>query len=286
MTPRFLDFSGKLQPYEDLFSEIIRATSEQDTPFFVVGAFARDIIMMAHGIAIKRATEDIDCGIQVKSWAQFEQLKASLINTQQFKPDEKQQQRIKYRDLVEVDIVPFGTIEKDAAITWPNEGTVMITLGFDEAYKDTIAVRLVENEEIRICSLAGLALMKLIAWNDRRARYRKDAEDLGFIMSNYLDAGNSDRILGEEAEQGDLLTADFDYCLAGARLLGRDVGQLLTARSYAPIMKILDDQTGERNQYPLVEAMLSNFQWEFEKGLSLLESLKQGILDIRKRLGM
>jgi predicted nucleotidyltransferase len=124
--------------------------------------------------------------------------------------------------------------------------------------------------------------MKLIAWNDRRDRYRKDAEDFGFILSNYLDAGNSDRVLGEEAEQGDLLTADFDYYLAGARLLGRDLGQLLTDRSYEPIMKILDDQTGERNQYPLVEAMLSNFHGEFPKGLSMLESLKQGILDVRK----
>jgi predicted nucleotidyltransferase len=283
MTPRFLDFSGKLQPYEDLFREIIRATSEQDIPFFVVGAFARDIIMeMAHGIAIKRATEDIDCGIQVKSWEQFEQLKESLINTKKFRPDKNQQQRIKYRDLVEVDIVPFGTIEKEGAITWPDEQTVMITLGFDEAYKDTILVRLAEDIEIRVCSLAGLALMKLIAWNDRRNRYRKDAEDLGFIMPNYLDAGNSDRILGEDAEHGDLLTADFDYYLAGARLLGRDVGRLLTDRSYVPIMRILDDQTGERNQYPLVEAMLSNFHGEFQKSLSMLESLKQGILDVQK----
>jgi predicted nucleotidyltransferase len=48
-------------------------------------------------------------------------------------------------------------------------------------------VRLAEDVEIWICSLAGLALMKLIAWNDRRDRYRKDAaEDLGFIKSNCL----------------------------------------------------------------------------------------------------
>jgi predicted nucleotidyltransferase len=176
--------------------------------------------------------------------------------------------------------VPFGSIEKDGAITWPAEETVMITLGFDEAYKDTILVRLAEEIEIRICSLAGLALMKLIAWNDRRARYRKDAEDLCFIMSNYLDAGNRDRILGEEAEHGDLLTAEFDYYLAGAQLLGRDVGQLLSDRSHGPIMKILDDQTGEQNQYPLVEAMLSNFHGVFQKGLGMLETLKQGILDV------
>jgi predicted nucleotidyltransferase len=75
MTPRFLDFSGRLQPYEDLFRELISVTTALDIPFFVVGAFARDLILnMAHGIEVKRATEDIDCGIQVKSWEQLERL--------------------------------------------------------------------------------------------------------------------------------------------------------------------------------------------------------------------
>jgi predicted nucleotidyltransferase len=194
MTPRFLDFSGRLQPYEDLFREIIRVTTELDIAFFVVGAFARDLILNTlYGIAVKRATEDIDCGIQVQSWEQFEQLKASLIETGHFNPDEKQQQRLKYRDQVKIDIVPFGAIEENGVIVWPDEETVMITLGFDEAYKDTITVRLAEDVEISICSLAGLALMKLIAWNDRRFQYRKDAQDLGLLMMTYLDAGNNDR---------------------------------------------------------------------------------------------
>jgi predicted nucleotidyltransferase len=282
MTPRFLDFSGRLQPYEDLFREIIRVTTELDIAFFVVGAFARDLILNTlYGIAVKRATEDIDCGIQVQSWEQFEQLKASLIETGHFNPDEKQQQRLKYRDQVKIDIVPFGAIEENGVIVWPDEETVMITLGFDEAYKDTITVRLAEDVEISICSLAGLALMKLIAWNDRRFQYRKDAQDLGLLMMTYLDAGNNDRIFGDEAEDGDLLNDDFDYELMSARILGRDVKRLLSERSAAPVGDILDEQTGDRNQYPLVEAMLSNFHGEFEKGLAMLESFRQGVLDQR-----
>jgi predicted nucleotidyltransferase len=282
MTPRFLDFSGRLQPYEDLFREIIRVTTELDIAFFVVGAFARDLILNTlYGIAVKRATEDIDCGIQVQSWEQFEQLKASLIETGHFNPDEKQQQRLKYRDQVKIDIAPFGAIEENGVIVWPDEETVMITLGFDEAYKDTITVRLAEDVEISICSLAGLALMKLIAWNDRRFQYRKDAQDLGLLMMTYLDAGNNDRIFGDEAEDGDLLNDDFDYELTSARILGRDVKRLLSERSAAPVGDILDEQTGDRNQYPLVEAMLSNFHGEFEKGLAMLESFRQGVLDQR-----
>jgi predicted nucleotidyltransferase len=282
MTPRFLDFSGRLQPYEDLFREIIRVTTELDIAFFVVGAFARDLILNTlYGIAVKRATEDIDCGIQVQSWEQFEQLKASLIETGHFNPDEKQQQRLKYRDQVKIDIVPFGAIEENGVIVWPDEETVMITLGFDEAYKDTITVRLAEDVEISICSLAGLALMKLIAWNDRRFQFRKDAQDLGLLMMTYLDAGNNDRIFGDEAEDGDLLNDDFDYERTSARILGRDVKRLLSERSAAPVGDILAEQTGDRNQYPLVEAMLSNFHGEFEKGLAMLESFRQGVLDQR-----
>lgn len=55
MTRTLLDLSGKLQPYEDVFREIIRVTSEQGITFFVVGALARDMIMeLGYGIDVKR----------------------------------------------------------------------------------------------------------------------------------------------------------------------------------------------------------------------------------------
>ena len=99
-------------------------------------------------------------------------------------------------------------------------------------------------------------------------------------MVNYLDAGNEKRLW--EGDGTDLVTDEFDYSLASARLLGRDVGQLLTARSKDAVMTILDAQTGERNEYPLVEAMLDNFYGEFEKGLSMLESFVQGVRDVAR----
>jgi hypothetical protein len=45
------------------------------------------------------------------------------------------------------------------------------------------------------------------------------------------------------------------------------------------VLTILDEQTGEKNQYSLVEAMLINFHGEFEKGLAMLESFRKGVLD-------
>jgi predicted nucleotidyltransferase len=287
MTRTLLDLSGKLRPYEDVFREIIRITSEQGINFFVVGALARDIIMgLGYGVEVKRATEDIDCGIQAESWKQFEHLKSGLIDTGMFRADVRQRQRVIYQNQIRVDIVPFGAIEDDKGrIAWPPDREfVMNTLGFDEAYRDTITVRLAADIEISVSSLAGLALMKLIAWSDRRHAYHKDALDLGFLMSNCLDAGNQERIYGEEGDNTDLLSEDFDYDLASARMLGRDVGRLLTERSYAAVTAILDAQTGEQNEYPLVEAMIrngENFHGDFDKALRMLETFKHGVLDSR-----
>jgi predicted nucleotidyltransferase len=187
MKLKFLDLSGKLHPYEEVFREVTRITSDLEVHFFVVGAIARDLIMgLGYGIESKRLTTDVDCGIQLASWQEFERVKNALIQTQQFQ-----------------------------------------------------------------------------------------------AMANYLDAGNFDRLLGEEADNADLLNDDFDHYLTGARLLGRDVGGILTERSYEPVTKILETQTGEQNQYPLVQGMLENFHGEFEKGLEMLEAFKGGIVDVK-----
>jgi predicted nucleotidyltransferase len=119
--------------------------------------------------------------------------------------------------------------------------------------------------------------MKLIAWDDRR--FERDAQDLGFIMKHYFDAGNETRVIGDEAENADLLNSDFDYNLASARVLGRDVGKLLTEQSLKPVLKVLEEQTGDRTQYPLVNAMLANFHGEFENALAMLGSFRKGVLD-------
>lgn len=285
MTRTSLDLSGKLRPYEDVFREIARITSEQGINFFVVGALARDMIMgLGYGVEIRRATEDIDCGVRVEGWEQFERLKGGLVGTGMFRADGRQRQRIIYQNRIRVDIVPFGAVgDEKGMIAWPPDREfVMNTLGFDEAYRDAVTVRLAADIEVPVSSLAGLALMKLIAWSDRRHAYHKDALDLGFIMTNYLDSGNQERVYGEGGDNTDLLNEDFDYDLASARLLGRDVGRLVTERSYAAVTAILDEQTGEQNEYALVEAMIrsgENFRGDYDKALGMLGAFKHGVLD-------
>lgn len=74
---------------------------------------------------------------------------------------------------------------------------------------------------------------------------------------------------------------DFDYVRAGSRLLGRDIAVILSPDIKETLVKILDKETGDRNQYRLVENMLERGaeSRDFEIALQLLEDLKAGILE-------
>jgi predicted nucleotidyltransferase len=53
--------------------------------YFLAGATARDLILVnVHGLRPGRATRDIDFGIAVENWAQFEILRERLVATNQF----------------------------------------------------------------------------------------------------------------------------------------------------------------------------------------------------------
>ena len=102
-------------------------------------------------------------------------------------------------------------------------------------------IRLAPDLIVRVASLAGLALLKIIVWSDRR--FERDAQDLGVIMRHYLDAGNQERLYTDGGDSFDLLLDDdFDYEAANARILGRDVGRLLTGESRELIERVLSEK--------------------------------------------
>ena len=79
-----MDISAKID--DSIFIELLNCVSmvavELDTPFFVVGATARDMILW-YGFDIRpgRATKDVDFGFMVSSWEEYDRLKAALTAT-------------------------------------------------------------------------------------------------------------------------------------------------------------------------------------------------------------
>ncbi len=119
---------------------------------------------------VRRATNDIDFGIVVETWDEFARLREALITDEGFQAHPHQQQRLLHEEGAIIDLVPFGNLEQATGlIVWPPDFAVkMSTVGFREAYANSIEVRLAADLVVKVASLAGLALLKIIAWSDRR----------------------------------------------------------------------------------------------------------------------
>lgn len=211
-----------------LLDELIPVFQKLEIKFFVIGATARDIIMELHGEKSGRRTQDIDIAIAVDKWEEFETIENEIIQLPDFKKDPKQQQRFLYINDFQLDIVPYGGITStDDKIFWPpDQSFAMTVLGFEEAEKDLVRVKIDDTLEIDIASLSGVFILKLVAWKDRHHKGNKDADDMGFILLNYLNIHEERAAMEHYVEVYEI--EDFTTTKAGAALLGIDINNLLT----------------------------------------------------------
>jgi predicted nucleotidyltransferase len=291
MTNISLDLSSKLPAGDvSIIRRIVHTAASQNLNApFIVGAQARDLILQyAYRFPVRRATEDIDFGIVVENWDEFIKLREALVNREGFQLHPARQQRLLHEEGAIVDLVPFGDVEERAGvIAWPPDFSVMMsTVGFREAYGSSIDVRVADDLVVKVASLAGLALLKIVAWFDRR--YDRDAEDIGLIMRHYLDAGNQNRLYSEGGDCSDLLLEEtFEYEAASARILGRDVAQLLTSESRTVIEQVLSDETEDAVTRALAMAMVrnnANYHGDFDVALAMLSRTREGVTEIRGSL--
>ena len=68
--------------------------------------------------------------------------------------------------------------------------------------------------------------------------------------------------------------------------MGRDMAAIAIPESKKRLVEILEQETGEKVRYKFVEDMIDvsyEYSSEFENNIDLLEELKAGILEGRKR---
>ena len=151
----------------------------------------------------------------------------------------------------------------------------MDVFGFREALAAAQPVLLPGNVQTRVVSLAALALLKIVCWQDRHyASPRKDAHDLQMILHYYLEAGNEARLWDEFVDwtQDD----SFDYELAGPRMLGRDVGRLLDPPGRDQVVVVLLQQVDTGQPGLLPNEMNPR---EPERAVAWLAALLHGLLN-------
>jgi predicted nucleotidyltransferase len=195
--------------------------------FYIVGAVARDIRM--GGFAHTRKTNDVDIAIRVGDEEEYNALKAALIATGNFTAHDTEAIKLYYKQAIELDLLPFGEIEGiNREITLHEPRLFSINMpGFSEAFPFTDVVKLEDIGGLKVCSLEGLVLLKLIAYDDRPER-TKDVSDIDHMLQYFFEI-NEDNIYDDHY---DLMTLydekERDYLqMVGAHVVGRKLKKII-----------------------------------------------------------
>ena len=242
--PTFTARSDKIPGWITQVIRLVQQVAlEHGIEFVMVGAMARDLLLQGvFGLAPGKQTIDLDFGFAVENWEQFLALRSALIATNNFQPTDRVSQRILYKGEWRVDLIPFGGVEdENGAIAWPPSRDIVLNVaGFEDALASAIRVQVDADLIVPVASLPGLAVLKLVAWADQRDKANSDADDLHRLMADYGNAGNENRLYGEELHFFE--DAKFDFELAGARLLGKDVASIVTTMTAARITDVLGSE--------------------------------------------
>lgn len=234
-----------------------KCMAEHDLPLYVVGARARDIAMkLMKGDEPKRRTEDLDVAIAIDNWQTYDDICQTLQNNhfKQYRNTQKFYYKGDNEDIdFEVDIVPFGNIAIDEKISWPPEGNpVMSVKCFQDVMKGAITVDVNNIVKVKMAPLCGQFLIKLDTWNDRHTATDKDAEDMLFIMKNYLDIQlvyQKDNVPPDVVNFEDEST---DTIIWGAQWLAFDISKLLSAEHLQFYTDLIAEEINKEEKSDLV----------------------------------
>lgn len=263
-------------------STINQAAQTLDIDFFVIGATARDLILEhgAHAPA-ERATQDVDFAVQVDHWTQFETLKQALLAAG-FSAAGQPLHRLTDSTGRYIDILPFGPVAEHQQLAWPpGHDVIMSVVGFDEAFQAAIAVHIDELETplvIRVASVAGIALLKLVAWQERDPLPRRnDAQDLAYLCQHYH---RVDSVLDALFEQHIMEMFDFDAEMASGYKLGVDTATLSQPSTRQTIHALLQRSFADQGFDRLVAEAVTQNKINEKQIRAMLDAFKQGFLAV------
>ena len=228
-----LDVTNRLpEGLVEVYGRIQRVAIALDIPLLIIGATARDIILVhGYNAAIERGTRDVDFGLEVPSWEHYQKMRDALIESG-FTAHPKKTHQLNTTDndglSWEIDLIPFGGVsDAHGQITWPPEHAFqMSVLGFDEAYKHAWDVLLNKEPALRVkvASPAGILLLKLIAWTERGREYQgKDAIDIYYVIKHYSKIPDVFEAL---YERDYMELQDYDDMKASAMMLADEVAAM------------------------------------------------------------
>ena len=264
--------------FKEIFLALERGFIKFGIDFYLVGATARDVWMKGiHDLPPKRATSDIDFGIMIKDSFVFDDLKSYLIEEEGFIPSKGNEFVLIWKDKSQVDLIPFGDLESEGIVTVKGTGFASMNVeGFKEVYEQASEEIITEDQRFKVCTLPGIVILKLIAWDDRPEVRRDDIDDIAEIIKNYFHL--NDEVIFEQ--HSDLFTDDIELAEIASQFLGREIGKIVSGnpRLVERIKEILENGLNDDNN--LAELFASESDETIEYSKSLIFHIKKGIEEV------
>ncbi len=258
---------------KEVFIQINETCNELEIEFFIVGAIARNIWYVSKN-ENSRGTKDIDFGVYISNVKKYNELRAALKEKYNYIESTENAFCLITQDGKQIDLLPFGEIEKDGQVIIEGKGLTKVNLdGFKEAFEFGAQEIKIGNETYKTCSIPGVMILKLIAYDDRPSKRIKDIVDINSICLNYPSL-ESDFIWSNHF---DLYGGDLEHEEVGIIVLGREMKKLVNnnIKLENRLIKIMDKAIDEES--PLLTLMIQNSETEtIAKKRSILERLKFG----------
>lgn len=249
---------------EDVLAELASACERAGTDLLVIGAAARDLVIHAqqrtHPV---RATHDIDIAVAINTDAQFQEL-ARLLTRRRSSPH-----TFSVLD-IEVDILPFGEVESDRTVRFP-DGSHLDVTGIREANSTSVLVRLPHGTEVHVASPAALSVLKILAWSERHNDNPKDGMDLAVILSALSEQPFDDEVWEDDEA---LDATDSDIIAAASYHYARNAAEPFTHWEGQAVLDVLRHET-QRSMLirdmrtPFADDLLDAYTLGFARGLAL-----------------
>ena len=263
--------SGLLDALENGFKKF-------EVDFFLIGALARDTWMGLNYKKPKRTTADVDFAILIPDTKTFTELKEYLVTVEGFNPYHGNSFVLLWKDGTQVDLLPFGDIEDNGCVHVEGTGfTTMNVDGLREVYEEGLPeIELETGNHFKFCTLPGIVLLKLIAWDDRPEMRRKDILDISDILSHYFDI-DSDNIYEHHTDL--FANENAELIDIAATVLGREMGLILKRNSVLAnrIKQIIAANTVSPHSSKMGAILAEYFDNTVEENITFLQRILSGI---------
>lgn len=245
----------------------------------LIGARARDIQLLQHNLKPPRATRDVDWAVKTASIKTYDATRDELVRSFDFRPYGTEPYRLLHGETrTMLDLLPFGGIARAGIVTFSDRHKTRLQVaGIKEVSQAAQMVQIDSNITLRVATLPGIFILKLLAWQSDQSARLKDIADIRYIIEHYFE------VVTEEIyrQHLDLFGDTFEPEIAGTRVLGRHLQTILSqsGKLRGQIVQIMHRHAADPTDSPLGELLAAGTARSVKEMCYLLHLIIKGIED-------